>query len=112
MSKQSAMESVAAAVGGAGGIIALVWAWVQKQRAVLARTQATVAEERAAVSVADAQSTTFALLRDRQIQLEARVKQLEEELEAEREARRKAEETLALLTTWLKSKGLTPPEQL
>jgi hypothetical protein len=110
MSKQQNLESVAGAIGSAGGIIALVWAWVLRQRAALARTEATVAEERAATSVADAQSTTFALLRDRQIQLEEKLKQLEDELEAERAARRAAEEKLATLTAWLKHQGLTPPE--
>ncbi len=110
MSKQSTMEAVGAGLASAGGLVALVWAWVVKQRAVLAKTQATVAQERAAESVADAQTTTFALLRDRQIQLEDKLKQLEEELETEREARRAAEEKLARLTAWLRAEGLTPPD--
>lgn len=106
-------EQAGVAVGAVGTLAGGIWTWVLRQRAALAKSRAGAAAERAeeaasraSSAISDAQTTTFQLLRDRQVQLEGELQELREQLEEERRARRAIEDRYVELLRWLKTNNV------
>jgi hypothetical protein len=96
-------------VTGAATVAAAAWAYWQKYQREHAQTRATVAENNAETTVADAQRIVYQTLVDRVTTLETEQRTMRAELAAERSHNRQLVLHIWKLEGLMRAAGLNPP---
>jgi hypothetical protein len=104
------VTTVSTLVAGAAGIIAAVWAGIERFRRTRAETGAAVSSSNADKAVAESQTTVFELMKNRLEALEREMQLLRQELQTERQHSRKLELQVYKLEGILLKAGLDVPK--